>query len=93
MPVLRDTFATFLSQLTAAGWIIDGYQRYRPTTLAGLTPSGKVFDVTITPDGELTVSVAGKVRTATLTQAQIESGEDTITAIAEAHGRLPENQR
>ena len=89
-----DTFSNEVSaRMIAAGWVIDRYHRYEPTEMAGLTPTGKAFDITISPSGEVTVNVAGRQRTGQITLAQLHDGGDTVTALLAAYERLPANQR
>jgi len=94
MTVLRDIFwEQAHDRLAETGWVIDGGHRYEPTVLHGLTPSGKVFDALIAPDGQLRMTVAGRSRMSTVTQRDIEEGDRSVTALLEAYGRLPPDER
>lgn len=96
--MLRDTFAEELSALFAQGWVMTSYSRYDPTTMAGLTPSGKAFTLSAVRQGAgalVTVTVAGNTRTTTLANwdADFEPAAKSVAAIAATWQKLPVNQR
>ena len=94
MTVLRDTFCDEMSsRLLATGWVVLGYHRYEPTTLVGLTPTGRTFTFALTPDGEVTITVAGRTWTRSITPGTHENGAIAVTAILDVWEQLPVNQR
>ena len=95
MTVLRDTFWDELAARMPAssGWIITDGSRYDPTVLNGLTPTGKVFSLTMDRTGHAVLTVAGRVRTRDLAPIALEDGAAVVTMLLEAWNSLPAGQR
>ena len=93
MTLLIDTFWTEMdARLGATGWVITDASRYDPTTLSGLTPTGRVFSASLV-EGTVTITVAGRVRTVTRAKAVLEPGDATVDVLLQAWQLLPLNQR
>ena len=93
MTLLLDTFTDEVrARLTANGWVITDYSRYDPTHIVGLTPTGRAF--TFDASGNtVTVTIAGRTRTATRTKDQWERGDLVVTALTDLRSLLPVNQQ
>lgn len=92
MVLLRDFFAEQLPALEAAGWVIEEVQRYQITHIAGFTPSGKPFTLHA-EEGVVTITVAGRIRTANVARSMWEPADGLVAAFHAAHRLLPANQR
>lgn len=93
MTLLRDIFyEQAQTRLEATGWVFTLVQRYDPTRIEGLTPTGRAFTATFV-DSTITVAVAGRVRTITRIRALWEPGDATVQALLDAWNLLPVSQR
>lgn len=93
MALTEDTFYTEAStRLTATGWVFTDVSRYDPTSISGITPSGRAFSISLI-NSTITLTVAGRTRTITRAKAAWEAGDQTVDALLEAWQLLPVNQR
>ena len=94
MAVLRDTFwDDAQARLTSTGWVILNGSRYDPTVLDGLTPTGRVFQFTMTRDGLVTITVAGRTRTRQVAAGDHEDGAGVVTKLLATWEQLPASQQ
>lgn len=93
MPLLVDTFYTEANpRLIAAGWVFTDVSRYDPTSIVGVTPSGKAFSF-LAAGNNVSITVAGNTRNATVSKALWEPGDATVTRFLQVWNALPPGQR
>ena len=93
MTLLLDTFWTeAINRLAPAGWTIVSGNRYDPTHIEGVTPSGRAFTLDCI-EGVITLNIAGRTKTISRSRDAWESGTATIDAMIEARSLFPANQR
>jgi len=97
MAVLRDTFwEQFTAVLVPEGWVLTDGQRYDPTIINGLTPTGKLFTFTAVRNGDsfdVSIDVQGRTRSGTISAAELEDGFNLNGRIKTLWGALPASQR
>lgn len=87
-----DFYDVALPALAAAGWVIIRVDRYDPTHLAGLTPTGKAFTADLVDD-QITIVIAGRTRTLTRSKPEWLDGPGALAALLATHQLLPAAQR
>lgn len=91
-PLPVDTFSARCDELIAAGWTFTNYQRYDPTNLDGITPSGKTVTIRMS-NNSVVITVAGNSRTLTRAKSQWLDPNLCKQAILDAYALLPAGQR
>jgi hypothetical protein len=98
MSLTRETFGDELDKAFALGWRVTSFTRYDPTTITGITPTGKSFSASAVRQGAgalVTVTVAGNTRTTTLANWEMdcEPADKTWAALISTWQKLPVAQR
>lgn len=76
-----------------SGWVVLSGYRYDPTYLEGLTPTGKVFTLTMDRTGHAVLTVANRTRVREMGPIAIEDGAGVVTMLLEAWNSLPSGQQ
>ncbi len=93
MTLQRDMFYEQAEAvLVPAGWVLNEISRYDPTSIVGVTPSGKAFTFTLAGN-TVTLTIAGNTRTRTVAKTTWEPGDATVAALNTSRNAFPANQR
>lgn len=99
MTLQVDRFSDEIATLISQGWVITDYNRYDPTTMAGLTPSGKAFTASAVRQGAsgalVTLTIAGNTRTTSLASWDVdcEPSDKTAQQLRVTYLKFPAGQR
>lgn len=90
--LLVDEWAAAQVALVALGWVFTTVSRYDPTSLVGITPSGKAFTATLAGT-TATLTIAGNTQSLTVAKLLWLDGPGSSQALRDLRAAFPAAQR